>query len=70
MAVWIHITLTSHLCYVGLGNNKEAVTYLEKCIKLNPNYPEAKDVLEMVKEADKSGERIEIDLANGQRGGR
>lgn len=58
------------LCYAGLGNNKEAMKCLEKCLKLNSNYQGAKDMLEMVKEADKNGERIKIDSAGEQRGGR
>lgn len=48
------------LCYVGLGNNKEAIVYLEKCISLNPAYPDIKSLLELIKEAYKNGDKLEI----------
>lgn len=49
------------LCYVGLGNNKEAIGYLEKCLNLNPDYPEAKNLLELVEDAYKRSEKLEIE---------
>jgi len=49
------------LCYAGLGNNKEAIRCLEKCLELNPDYQGAKSVLEMVKEADKNSQKLELD---------
>ena len=51
------------LCYIGLGNNKEAIGYLEKCLSLNPDYPEAKNLLELVKEAYENNEKLVINLA-------
>jgi tetratricopeptide (TPR) repeat protein len=51
----------SSLCYIGLGNNKEAIAYLKKCLKANPNYENAKELLELVEEAHKNGEKLNIE---------
>jgi Ca-activated chloride channel family protein len=51
----------SSLNYIGLGNNKEAIDCLKKCLKANSNYKNAKDMLEMVEEAYKNGEKLDIE---------
>ena len=37
------------VCYAGLGKMNEAVKSLEKCIKLNPDHQEARDLLKIYK---------------------
>ena len=51
------------LCYIGLGNNKEAIVCLKKCLEVNPNYENAKELLELVEEAYKNGEKLNIEEA-------
>lgn len=48
------------MCYIGLGRNKEAIYCLKQCLDINPDYAEAKDLLELVEDEYKRGGRLEI----------
>lgn len=52
------------MCYIGLGHNKEAIHYLRKCLKINPDYTEAKNLLDMVEDAYKNNERLELETTD------
>ena len=41
------------MCYAGAENNKEAINSIEQCLKINPDYPEAENLLELYKEGGK-----------------
>jgi len=41
------------LIYIGLGNNKEAIEDLRKCLSIKPYYKGAKELLGMIEEAYK-----------------
>lgn len=45
------------VCYAGMGNNKEAINSIKQCLKLNPDYPEAENLLELYK----AGGKIKIE---------
>jgi len=38
------------VCYAGLGRMSDAVRSLEECLKINPGYQEARDLLEIYKD--------------------
>jgi tetratricopeptide (TPR) repeat protein len=54
-----HFNLST--CYIGLGRNKEAIYHLKQCLKINPDYTEAKNLLEMTEDAYKNNERLKIE---------
>lgn len=52
------------MCYIDLGRNKEAIHHLRECLKINPDYTEAKNLLGMVEDAYKNYERLEIEATD------
>lgn len=48
------------ICYLGLGKNKESIFYFEKCLQIDRDCPQANDLLEMAKNADKDGRTLTV----------
>lgn len=45
------------MCYAKIGNNKKAINSIKQCLKINPEYPEAENLLGLYKD----GGKIEIE---------
>ncbi len=45
------------MCHGGLGNSKEAIGSIKQCLKINPEYPSAKDLLGLYKD----GKNFEVE---------
>ncbi len=37
------------ICYAGMGNSERAIASVEQCLKINPDYESAKDLLDLYK---------------------
>ena len=49
------------MCYVGLGNNDQAIKLLKKCLAVDSDFPSARELLKMVEDAAATGTKLVLE---------